>query len=281
VAATLNDFAANPRWLGAQPAFTLVLHTWTQDLRLHVHAHALMVCGGLNKEGHWCTPTRGERFLFPVHALSRVFAAKFMAALHSAERQGHLPRDPQRDAAARRQRSQALSKHAWVVYAKTPLAGAAAVLDYLARYTHRTALSPERIVGIDAQTVRLRVRRNAKDGQPAGKRCVAIPGERFIARVLQHVLPPGFKRIRHYGLLAAAHKKQCLALARSALNMCAPTSKAMEEADAFMQRVAQLDIALCPHCRVGRWEAIGRVEPVASAGPWASHRHSDACAQAP
>ncbi len=151
-AATLTEFAANPRWLGGTGAFTLVLHTWTQDLRRHLHVHALMACGAL-KTGEasgsgqpadgvatitttatpsWVTPTRSERFLFPVHALSCVFRAKFIAALHAAETAGDLPRDPA-DAPARQARTQALRRHAWVVYAKTPLAGPAAVLDYLSR----------------------------------------------------------------------------------------------------------------------------------------------------
>ena len=140
-AATLTEFAANPRWLGGTGAFTLVLHTWTQDLRRHLHVHALMACGGLklgsstataNTKPSWVTPTRGERFLFPVHALSRVFRGKFIAALQAAETTGDLPRDPA-DVAARHARTQALRGHAWVVYAKAPLAGPAAVLDYLSR----------------------------------------------------------------------------------------------------------------------------------------------------
>ena len=183
-AVTLTEFAANPRWLGAMGAFTLVLHTWTQDLRRHVHVHALMACGGLDADGRWCTPKRSPTFLFPVHALSRVFRGKVLDALRCASQAGELPLDPADTDVARQVRLKELTRHDWVVYAKTPLAGPEVVLDYLSRYTHRVAVSNERIVGIDAKGVRLRVRADAN----GGKRTVVIDGDTFIARFLQHVL---------------------------------------------------------------------------------------------
>jgi len=254
-AATLTEFAANPRWLGGVGAFTLVLHTWTQDLRRHLHVHALMACGALQLDAgaaRWLAPRRAPGFLFPVHALSQVFRGKFMQALHDAIAAGMLPHDPADSALARRRRVQALRRHDWVVYAKTPLAGPAAVLDYLSRYTHRTAIGNERLVGIAGDRVRLRVRTDGT-GSRRGKRTVALPGEQFIGRFLQHVLPPGFKRIRHYGLLAPATKTERLATARKLLAMPAANRQAREDAQAFMRRVAAIDIACCPHCRLGRW----------------------------
>jgi hypothetical protein len=119
------------------------------------------------------------------------------AARHQA---GKLPHDPASTDVARQARLAQLKRHDWVVYAKTPLAGPEVVLDYLSRYTHRVAISNERIVGIDGQGVRLRVRAD----DHGGKRTVLIDGQDFIARFLQHVLPRGFKRIRHYGLLSPA-----------------------------------------------------------------------------
>ena len=203
-AATLTEFAANPRWLGGTGAFTLVLHTWTQDLRRHLHVHGLMACGAMQQgadDAHsWVKPKRSRRFLFPVHALSRVFRGKFLQALAQAGDSAALPRDPADTTTARRQRVQALHRHDWVVYAKTPLAGPAAVLDCLARYTHRTAIGNERLMAIAGDQVLMRVRAD----DTGGKRVIAMSGEQFIGRLLQHVLPPGFKRIRHYGLLAPA-----------------------------------------------------------------------------
>jgi len=241
-AATLTEFAANPRWLGATPAFTLVLHTWTQDLRRHIHVHALMACGGLDGQAQWCTPKRSPTFLFPVHALSKVLRGKFLDALQLASQAGRLPHDPASTDACRQSRLAQLRRHDWVVYAKTPLAGPEVVLDYLSRYTHRVAISNERIVGIDGLRVRLRVRAD----DHGGKRTVLIDGQDFIARFLQHVLPPGFKRIRHYGLLSPAVKAQRLAAARAALAMPAANEQAREDAAAFPQARGRHRLLLLP-----------------------------------
>ena len=263
VAQTLTEFAQNPRWLGAVPAFTLVLHTWTQDLRRHVHVHALMACGGLDAERGWVSPKRQPRFLFPVHALSKVFRAKFLDALDRAHRQQALPRDPAAEPLAFAHRRRALLKHDWVVYAKTPLAGAAEVLEYLSRYTHRTAISNERIMAIRGHQVLLRVRADDR----GGKRIVHLTGTTFLGRFLQHVLPAGFKRIRHYGLLAPARKTERLNDARQALQAPAPNPLARESAEQFMQRVAQRDIETCPCCQQGRLRvvaillALHRIDP--------------------
>ena len=264
-AATLTEFAANPRWLGAMGAFTLVLHTWTQDLRRHLHVHALMACGGLDDAGHWVAPKRSPTFLFPVHALSKVFRAKFIDALRAAQNDGELERDPSHTPSARHARLKQLARHDWVVYAKTALAGPETVLDYLSRYTHRVAVSNERIVGISEDAVRLRVRAHDKGNNPRNDprntRTITIDGPEFIGRFLQHVLPNGFKRIRHYGLLSPALKTERLATARAALNMPAAVPQAREDAAAFLERVAGIDANRCPHCRIGHWRTIRMLEP--------------------
>lgn len=126
------------------------------------------------------------------------------------------------------------------------------MLDYLSRYTHRTAIGNERLLGIDGTRVWLRVR--ADDS--GAKRVIAIDANTFIARLMQHVLPSGFKRIRHYGLLAPAAKAQRLALARKLLAMPAANAQAREDAQAFMRRVAAIDIGWCPHCKLGRWQLV-------------------------
>ena len=275
-AATLAEFAANPRWLGGCGAFTLVLHTWTQDLRRHLHVHALMACGALCGQAadgaRWVMPRRGAGFLFPVQALSRVFRGKFLAALQQATDAGALPRDPATGAQALRERDTALRHHDWVVYAKTPLAGPGAVLDYLSRYTHRTAIGNERLLAIENEQVRLRVR-----GNDSGRRTITLDGSEFVARLLQHVLPPGFKRIRHYGLLAPAAKRLRLAAARRLLGMPQPNEMAVEDACAFMRRIAGLEMRRCGHCASGRLQllcerpadrsALARVPPLVCRGP--------------
>lgn len=255
--ATLLELATNPRWLGATPAFSLVLHTWTQDLRTHLHVHALITCGGLDEAGKWHTPGRGRGFLFPVQAASRVFRGKFLDALEQARRSGQLPDDPEASPAAWQQHHRALRAHDWVVYAKPPPGGPAQVLDYLARYTHRVAISNERILSFDHAQVRIR----ARDNQTGGKRTVILPIDTFIGRFLQHVLPRGFKRIRHYGLLAANHKRARLAAARAALQMPEPQPLAIEAAEAFLARVSGHDPCRCTYCSHGRWHAIAAIAP--------------------
>lgn len=150
-----------------------------------------------------------------------------------------------------------------MVYAKTPLAAPAAVVDYLSRYTHRTAIGHERLLGISADAVRLRVR-----GDDHGvRRTVSMSGEQFVDRLLQHVLPSGFKRMRHYGLLAPCAKTQRPAQARRLLAMPAANAKAQEDARAFMRRVAGRDIDTCPDCG-GRWRVVAQCEAHAVArGP--------------
>lgn len=208
-----------------------------------------------DKPDAWIQPRRTAEFLFPVHALSRVFRGKFLQALQEAQQAGRLPRDPARTQRARAQRLQALRRHDWVVYAKTPLAGPAAVLQYLSRYTHRTAVGNERLLGIEGDKVRLRVRTDDRGGH----RSVLLEGEQFVGRLLQHVLPPGFKRVRHYGLLAPAAKAQRLALARTLLAMPAVNPIAREDAQAFMRRVAAIEIECCGRCQTGRWRCIGQL----------------------
>jgi hypothetical protein len=254
-AQTLSEFAASDKWMSdanGAPAFSLVLHTWTQDLRRHIHLHAVMACGTLAKQGHWSAPRRKPDFLFPVHALSKVFRGKFMAALARARKDGKLERDPQGKDAHWAARQRQLYKHNWVIYAKTPMGGPAQVLEYLSRYTHRTAIGNERIRAISADQVAFTVRAD----EHGGKRIVNLDGAEFVRRILLHVLPTGIKRIRHYGILASACKKVKLGAARLALNMPVINRQALESAQAFMTRVALIDVLLCPCCKTGKLHVI-------------------------
>lgn len=254
-AQTLSEFAANPKWLGVadgQPAFSLVLHSWTQELLLHLHVHAVMACGVLGSGGQWHAPLRQSDFLFPVQALSKVFRGKFMAALAQARRNGNIGRDPQGQGSQWRQRQKQLYQHDWVVYAKTPLDGPAQVLEYLSRYTHRTAISNERIRCISDKEVAFTARADDK----GGKRTVRLGGVEFVRRFLRHVLPTGIKRIRHYGVLASACKGVKLTQARQALQMPAPNPAALESAQEFLRRVARMDVLQCPRCKFGRLRSV-------------------------
>lgn len=268
VSKTLIEFGANPRWLGGEMAFSLVLHTWTQTLVRHLHLHALVAGGALAADGHWIGGKPG--FLFPEKALSGVFRGKFMAALIAAHAAGQFQSDaPQTTTPTARQIKDAnsawrtllacLRRHDWVVYAKAPLGGPAQVLEYLARYTHRIAISNERLVSLQGGTVTFAVRNN--DASGPSKRHERLPVEAFIGRFMQHVLPQGLKRIRHYGILANCHKQQRLALCRAALNVPPPQPAVLEAVAAFMQRVAQIDIACCTYCKTGHFHVIAAIAP--------------------
>ncbi|AYH43044.1 IS91 family transposase [Azoarcus sp. DN11] len=251
VAATLTEFAASPRHLGGVPAFSLVLHTWTQDLRRHVHVHALVAGGALSSGGEWIRPKKG--FLFPVRALSRVFRGNFVAGLAQLAGSEHWPAGADWLPLKRR-----LHDHDWVVYAKQPLGGPEAVLEYLGRYTHRVAISNERIVGIDGEQVAFRVRAEAGGGK---KRTLRLPGVDFIGRFLLHVLPAGFKRIRHYGLLSPARKRPGLAAARAALAVPAPSPATVETVADFLRRVARIEHQRCPCCGRGKMRVVALLPP--------------------
>jgi len=261
VADTLNDFATNPRWLGGTPSFTLVLHTWKQDLGRHLHVHALVAGGALAADGEWVSPRRG--FLFPVRALSSVFRGKFLDALEGARKSGKLQHEVAKENGSWRNLFAALLRHDWVVYAKQPLGGPAQVLEYLGRYTHRVAISNERTLGMDGNVVRFRVRDSVNGNR---KKTVRMAASEFIGRFLLHVLPNGFKRIRHYGLLGPAHKAANLAAARAALLAPAPDVAVMESVEAFMRRVASIEWLRCPHCGEGRFGMV-QVIPPAERGP--------------
>ena len=262
----LFDNAANPRWLGGVPAITLVLHTWTQTLQRHLHIHALMPNGALTEDGQWKQSRRG--FLFPVKALSKVFREKFIDALKLARADDRIPKERMDDQAWKHLLIE-LRRHDWVVYAKAPLGGPQQVLDYLSRYTHRVGISNERLLSFHDGLVRFKVRDNTQAGK---KRVEQLPASEFTRRFLQHVLPTGFKRIRHYGVLANCHKKEKLAQCRLALQMPQPQPAIIEGVQAFMLRVSQIDILRCPHCGHGAMQVIEVIvatkhRPILTTGP--------------
>jgi hypothetical protein len=212
--------------------------------------------GALANDGRWIKSKKG--FLFPVKALSKVFREKFIDALKQARQAGRLHHAQADDADTWKKLLLALRRHDWVVYAKQPLGGPAQVLEYLSRYTHRVAISNERLVGMGNGRVAFRVRDNAHSGK---KRIERIAAEAFIGRFLLHALPGGFKRIRHYGMLAPCHKQEKLTACRQALDVKAPDAAVMESVQAFMQRVAAIDLGKCPCCEHGVLQVVGVILP--------------------
>jgi hypothetical protein len=223
-AETLRTIAADPRHLGARIGLTLVLHTWGSALTHHPHVHGIVPGGGLALDAERWVPCRPGFFL-PVRVLSRLFRRRFLEELAAAHGRGQLRffgeyaglTDP--DAFA--QWLTPLRQCEWVVYAKRPFAGPAAVLAYLSRYTHRVAISNRRLLTFDERGVTFRWKDYRAEGRTRHKTMSLSSGE-FMRRFLLHVLPGGFHRIRHYGLLANARRKSNLATARTLLHQPAP-----------------------------------------------------------
>jgi hypothetical protein len=257
---TLLEFGRNPRWLGGQLAASLLLHTWSQTLAHHPHVHALVAGGALADDGSWIAPRRG--FLFPVRALSKVFRGKFLDTLARWLQQGQLKLAGSTQCLAQplaqRQLLAALHAHSWVVYAKPTLAGPQHALDDLARYTYKTAISNERLRAVNAHSVFFSWRDRVHGNR---RRLMHLPALQFLERFAQHVLPAGFTRIRHYGLLANRNKTALLAQASTALNCPAPIRPRPESARAFCLRVLRFDPSVCPSCHRPSLRTIATIAP--------------------
>lgn len=204
-AETMLEVAADPRHLGARIGFLSILHTWGQNLRLHPHLHCVIPAGGFDPDySRWVHPKYA--FFLPVKVLSRVFRGKYLALLQSALRKRRI------DCPSTLVR--ALLKDDWVVYAKPAFGDPVRVLRYLGRYTHRVAISNQRLLGFDGHHVRFRW----KDYAHGNKlRIMTLTASEFLRRFSQHVLPRGFVRIRHFGYLANARRAALIALARQQL----------------------------------------------------------------
>ena len=244
-AETLSTIGADPKHLGARLAVTLVLHTWGSSLTHHPHVHGIVPGGGLAFDGQrWIACRRG--FFLPVRVLSRLFRRRFLEALQQAHRNGQLRffgehaslLDPQAFA----RWLAPLRQCEWVVYAKRPFAGPEAVLAYLSRYTHRVAISNSRLIALDERGVTFRWKDYRAKGRTRYKAMTLEPGE-FMRRFLLHVLPSGFHRIRHYGLLANCCRSANLALARQLLQV--PAQELQQDEDALEQGRPTF---VCPHC---------------------------------
>lgn len=264
---TLQTFGRDPRWLGGEIGITMVLHTWGQNLSQHLHVHCVVSGGALGPEGQWIPAKRG--FLFPVRALSVVFRAKYLEALQQAFEAGQLDFAGETTALAEPSAFRAflvkLRAKDWVVYAKPPFGGPEAVLSYLGRYTHRIAISNERLQDCENGEIRFCYRDYAHGNKV---KVMRLPAEEFIRRFLLHVLPKGFMRIRHYGLLANRHRTEHLAACRAALDAPTPAPREAETVEAFLARVLGTDVNRCPHCGQGRLRPIRALPPLPRAtGP--------------
>jgi putative transposase/transposase-like zinc-binding protein len=244
-AEVLRTIAADPKHLGARIGATLVLHTWGSALTHHPHVHGIVPGGGLTIDSdRWVSCRPG--FFLPVRVLSRLFRRRFLEALTQAHDAGELQFFGEHaelaDPASFRPWLAPLRSCEWIVYAKRPFAGPEQVLAYLSRYTHRVAISNSRLIAFDGRGVTFRWKDYRAKGRTRYKTMTLVPSE-FIRRFLLHVLPTGFHRIRHYGLLANAGRKENLALARELLKVPAPPHAESDQATA-----SALPTFVCRHC---------------------------------
>jgi hypothetical protein len=232
---TMLTIAADPKHLGARIGITAVLHTWGSAMTHHPHVHMIVPGGGIAPDGSRWVSSR-PAFLLPVRVLGKLFRRLFLTrlvGLHDAGRLaffGSLAHLVERRAFLGHLKP--VRGKRWVVYAKTPFAGPEAVLAYLSRYTHRVAISNSRLIAFDESGVTFRYKDYRRDGADR-QQIMTLATDEFIRRFLLHVLPRGFHRIRHYGLLAGSTRKTSIALARELLNVTAPpeTDTSEESAD--------------------------------------------------
>ena len=238
-AAAIIELARDPRYVGATVAVLTVLHTWTQQLSLHPHVHCLVSGGGISDDGSTWHPAR-RNFLVPIKALARLVRGKFRAMLQRKCPDLGIP--------------DAVWRTPWILHVTAWGTGEQAVLDYLARYVFRVALTNARIVGLDDQTVSIRY----KERRTGSPRTCRLSGDEFMRRFLQHVLPRGFHKVRYFGLWHPAQRRNA-AWVRQMLQLQAPP-----KLDPPMDPVAPPreppsadatplpEPLICPHCRQGR-----------------------------
>jgi hypothetical protein len=241
-AETLLEIAADPKQLGAQIGFLTVLHTWGQTLQHHPHVHCVMPAGGLSPDGKQWSHPRYNGFFLPVKVLSRVFRGKFVAGLKRAFRKGELlfpgslkALDGEKAFSAFLRK---LFRKDWVVYAKPPFGGPEHVLHYLARYTHRVAISNHRLIQLTDGQVTFRWKDYAHGSK---KRKMTVTAHEFLRRFLMHVLPKGFVRIRFFGFLANRRR-------RTQLAQCQQLLPASAEPSARPSSAEPISAWLCPLC---------------------------------
>jgi len=251
---TLKTLTQDPRHLGAEVGFIAVLHTWSQTLIDHPHLHCIVTGGGLSPDETEWIPCKKDFFL-PVKIISRLFRGKFIAYLKQARQKGKL-KFPGKIGHMKENGSfnnlvSELYKQEWVVYCKPPFSNAETVMDYLGRYTHRVAISNDRVVKMQGDQVTFRYRdRNDNDTI----KYMTLHAQEFIRRFLMHILPDGFMKIRHYGILSNRNRHTKLVEAKTLLGVKNPdtSQEAKETWQDLLTRITGRDPRICPHCGKGR-----------------------------
>lgn len=254
---TLKTLSLDPKWLGAKPAATMLLHTWGQNLSLHPHLHCIVPNGGLKSDGSWQFPKRGKsNFLYPVKAMQKLYKGYFMQMLKELliEPGWAFPPDFPKNKAFKDWKEE-LYKKDWVVYTKKPFGGVKSVVEYLGRYSHKVAISNGRILKIDDSSVTFSYK-DYRQNCPQ-KQVMVLKGHEFLRRFSQHILPHGFRKVRSFGFIANASKAKSIKAARQALHV--KQKELLHKAERrtlAKQRLFKKEVDRCPCCKVGKMVTV-------------------------
>jgi len=251
----LNAFSKDPKFLGAQLGFVGVLHTWGKALAYHPHIHYIVTGGGLLSDGTWKRLPYQHQFIFPVRALSRTIRGRFIKLLKKAYSEGKISFPGKLNGisspVAFQKYCNKLGNQAWYCHAKKPFAGPQRVLEYIGRYTHRVAIANSRLIGIQDERVIFRI----KDYKDEGKiKVTSLPVYTFIRRFLWHILPRGFRKIRHFGFLNTGSRSEKINLIRELLEGVA--SSIDDTIQDWLERMSPYINRLCPKCQKAPLEFI-------------------------
>jgi len=242
---TLLSFASDPQYLGALPGIISVLHTWGQQLSFHPHIHCIVSGGGVTADNGWKAAKKNSyRFLFPVKAMATVYRAKFIEGLQQMMNKGEVVMPDGTDGKAL---ISLVYQKDWVVYAKAPFGGPHAVIEYLGRYTHKVAISNQRLQSINEDgTVTFEYKDYADGGT---KKLMALSAGEFIRRFEQHILPRGFTKIRTYGYLANRNRHSRINVVLKSMGL--PVHKGLVKIPIVLSIKEQygIDISECPCCK--------------------------------
>ena len=243
-AETIRELARDKKYLGAEIGLSSILHTWGQNLMLHPHVHMIVPGGGLTIDGKW--QQSSDKFFIPVKVMAKKFRGKFLYYLQRAKLDFFGSQEYLKDANQFQILLSSLYQKDWYVYCKAPFKATYSVLEYLGRYTHRIAISNHRIISCENGNVTFKWRDYQDDSK---EKIMTLSAIEFIRRFLLHILPPGFTKIRHYGLLASAVKKKKLALCRKLIG--AKEFEELKEKLTTIELIKKLtgkDISVCPIC---------------------------------
>lgn len=240
----IESFSADKKHLGAKTAMLSILHTWGQNLSYHPHLHCIVPAGGIDDTDNWKHTKSKGKFLYPVKAMSVVFRARFMEKLRAFAKSV--------DIRFSKEFTDELFSHQWVVYAKRPFKSVENVMEYLARYSHRVAISNSRIISIDGGRIKFWAKNYRKNGE---KEVVDLSANEFLRRFCMHILPLRFRKIRHYGFLCNGQKKKYLEKIRLSLQAEVPAEKSSDWKTILKEKY-DVDHDICPCCKKGKMVQI-------------------------